>query len=85
MWQFIRAAVITILGAASAKASLAGYELLIVSLDSLVMNTYSAQNFEGDDDFSSSMHKTTKEIRGNYRNVRHSSGATGYSAGTDMP
>jgi hypothetical protein len=85
MREFVRAMVITALVAGSAKATLAGYDLLLANLDSLVTQTYNEEVFIGDDEYSTSMRDSMQEIHGNYRAIRHSSDATTRSAGIGKP
>jgi hypothetical protein len=77
--------VITALIAGSAKASLAGYDLLTTTVDSLFVNTYNAQRFAGDDEFSTSMQESLDEINDNYAGLMHSTGATTRSADIYRP
>lgn len=85
MREIVRAMVITALVAGSAKASMAGYHLLLTSLDSLVAQTYNADMFVGDDAASASMRDSVEEINGKYTELRRSSDATGGSTGTYKP
>ena len=77
--------VITALVAGSAKASIAGYDLLMAQIDSLFTTTYSAQPYAGNDEFSASMRDSMGEINRNYQELKRSSDATGGSTGTYKP
>lgn len=85
MGEIIRAVAITALVVGTATATMTGYDLVMVSLDSLISQTYNPQNFQGDDEFSSSMRATVSEIGGNYKATKRSLNATDYSADNDTP
>lgn len=77
--------VITTFVAGSAKASIAGYDLLMAQIDSLFLTTYSSERFTGNDEFSASMRDSINEINRNYQVFKHSSDATDGSSGIYKP
>jgi hypothetical protein len=85
MPEIIRAIAITALVVGTANATMAGYDLVMVSLDSLVAQTYNPQNFQGDDEFSSSMRGTVREIGGNYKATKRSLNATADNTDNGTP
>lgn len=81
----MRAMIITAILAGSAKASMAGYDLLMAQVDSLFVTTYSSERYTGSDEFSASMRDSMGEINRNYQGLKHSSDATSGSGGTYKP
>lgn len=81
----MRAMIITAIVAGSAKASMAGYDLLMAQVDSLFLTTYSSERYTGSDEFSASMRDSMTEINRNYQVLKNSSDATDGNGGTYKP